>query len=96
MDPCDFEEEDAGEYEGKFRLKDEPEDEKVHEIELTEDERDEGEQAANGCPVFAIELVDKESGETIAGKVRLPCTAALNSFDPEFIALLQTSKSGNF
>ena len=34
--------------------------------ELSEDERAEGEQAANGCPVFAIELLDKETGETLA------------------------------
>jgi ferredoxin len=66
VDPRDFEEEDSGKYEGKVRLKDEPKDEKDHEIELSEDERGEGEQAANGCPVFAIELIDKETGETIA------------------------------
>lgn len=66
VDPRDFEEEDRGKYDGKVRLKGEPKDEKIHEIELTESERDEGEQAANGCPVFAIELVDKEEGETIA------------------------------
>lgn len=65
VDPRDFEEEDRGKYDGKVRLKGEPENEKVHEIELTESERDEGEQTANGCTVFAIELIAKEKGETI-------------------------------
>ena len=66
VDPRDFEEEGKGRYDGKVRLKGEPEDEKIHEIELTESEKAEGQQAANGCPVFAIELMDKEKGETIA------------------------------
>jgi len=66
VDPRDFEEEDSGQYDGKVRLKEEPEETQIQEIELSESERDEGEQAANGCPVFAIELIDKETGETLA------------------------------
>lgn len=66
VDPRDFEEEDSGKFEDKVRLKGGEEGEKIHEIELTEEERKKGEQAANGCPVFAIKLIDKETGETIA------------------------------
>ncbi len=35
-------------------------------LEVGEDGKSAAEQAANGCPMMAIELVDGESGETIA------------------------------
>ena len=66
VDPRDFEEEKSGPHKGKAALKGEPEGEKVHTIELEESEKEEGERAANGCPVMAIELIDAKSGEMIA------------------------------
>lgn len=66
VDPRDFEEEDSGPHEGKAALSGEPQGEAIHSIELDESEKDEGEQAANGCPVLAIELIDEESGEVLA------------------------------
>ncbi|MBS3787933.1 ferredoxin [Candidatus Bipolaricaulota bacterium] len=35
-------------------------------LEVEETDRQAAEQAANGCPMMAIELVDSEAGETIA------------------------------
>jgi len=35
-------------------------------LEVDEDGKSAAEQAANGCPMMAIELVDTEAGETIA------------------------------
>ena len=66
VDPRDFTEEDAGPYTGKAALKGESEEETIHIIELDESEKERGKQAADGCPVLAIELVEAESGETIA------------------------------
>lgn len=66
VDPRDFKKEDSGPHEGKAALKGEPDEEAIHTIELDESEKEEGEQAANGCPVLAIELIDEEGGETVA------------------------------
>lgn len=66
VDPRDFERENSGPHKDKAALKGEPEGETVQIIELDDSEKEQGEQAANGCPVFAIELIDAESGETIA------------------------------
>ena len=66
VDPRDFEEEDSGPHEGKAALKGEPKEKKMHTIELDESQKEEGQRAANGCPVMAIQLIDAESGETIA------------------------------
>ena len=66
VDPRDFEEEAGGPYEGKAALKGESEEEKIQVIELDESEKEEGQEAAEGCPMLAIELIDAETGETLA------------------------------
>lgn len=35
-------------------------------LDVEESEKDQAQQAANGCPMLAIQLIDQESGKTIA------------------------------
>ncbi|MEF8726143.1 MAG: ferredoxin [Candidatus Bipolaricaulota bacterium] len=62
VDPKHFEEGD----DGKAALIDGKKEEGVAVLEISEDDKASAKQAANGCPMMAIELVDEESGETIA------------------------------
>ncbi len=66
VDPRDFEEEDSGPHEGKAALKGESGEEKIQSLKIEESEKSQAKQAANGCPVLAIELIDEESGEVVA------------------------------
>lgn len=62
VDPTHFEEAD----DGKAGLIGGSRDDHIESLEIDEDEKQAAQQAADGCPVLAIELVDDESGETLA------------------------------
>jgi len=61
VDPEHFEEAD----DGKAGLIDGEEEDGIFVLEIGEDEKQAAKQAADGCPMMAIELLD-ETGETIA------------------------------
>ena len=62
VDPEHFKEGD----DGKAELIDGDKKDGTFVLEIGEGEKQSAEQAANGCPMMAIELVDGESGETLA------------------------------
>ncbi|MFP4588537.1 MAG: ferredoxin [Candidatus Bipolaricaulota bacterium] len=62
IDPAHFEEAD----DGKAGLIDGDQEGSVQILEIEESDKGSAEQAANGCPVLAIELVDTENGQTVA------------------------------
>ncbi|MFP4135799.1 MAG: ferredoxin [Candidatus Acetothermia bacterium] len=51
---------------GKAELIEGKEEDGLATLEVGEDDKSAAKQAANGCPMMAIELVESESGETIA------------------------------
>ena len=62
VDPGHFKEGD----DGKAELIDASQEDGMAVLEIGEDDKAAAQQAADGCPMMAIELVDGESGETIA------------------------------
>jgi ferredoxin len=62
VDPEHFKEGD----DGKAELIGSEKEDSVFVLDVEEGEKAAAEQAANGCPMMAIELVDSEAGETIA------------------------------
>lgn len=65
VDPDHFIEEDGGPFEGKAALVGKSENDKVQTMDIEESGKETAQQAANGCPMLAIELIDQESGDTI-------------------------------
>lgn len=61
IDPDHFDEAD----DGKAELIGGEEEDGIQVLEIGEDEKSTAKQAADGCPMMAIELID-ESGETLA------------------------------
>ncbi len=66
VDPDHFKEEGSGPFGGKAALVGESEEDKIQTIDVEESDKEAAQQAANGCPMLAIELIDQESGQTIA------------------------------
>lgn len=64
--PGHFKEENSGPFEGKASLVGESEEDRIQTINVEESDKEEAQQAANGCPMLAIELIDEESDQTIA------------------------------
>lgn len=62
VDPDHFKEGD----DGKAELIDGKTEDGLYVLEVDEEGKSAAEQAANGCPMMAIELIDSEAGETIA------------------------------
>lgn len=62
VDPDHFQEAD----DGKAELIGGSSEGSIQTLDVEESEKDQAEQAASGCPMLAIELIDQESEETIA------------------------------
>jgi len=62
VDPDHFQEAD----DGKVELIGGTVEGNIHTLEVDESEKTRAQQAADGCPMMAIELIDTESGETLA------------------------------
>lgn len=62
VDPGHFKEGD----DGKAELIESSQEDGLSVLEIEEGDKSAAKQAADGCPMMAIELVDAESGETLA------------------------------